>query len=420
MRLIADLHVHSRYSRATSPNMEPVGMALWAQRKGIQVLGTGDFTHPEYLAHLRATLAEAEEGLYRLKANPSNPVRFMATVELSHIYKHAGKVRKVHNLVLAPSLKDAERIQKALALRGNVESDGRPIFGISSQDLVKLVLDLAPAALVIPAHAWTPWFSVFGSKSGYDSLEECFGDQTPNIKAIETGLSSDRAMNRRLTMLDGLSLISNSDAHSPSKLGREANVLDCSKSYQGIAQALVSKSGELFPHTIEFFPEEGKYHWDGHRECKVRYFPRESKERGDRCPVCFRPLTLGVLHRVDDLADRAWDETETGDPTAQKQIVPLPEILSELLDCGEASKKVQSEYLRLLAELGDEFSILLDRPLEAIEKYGSPKLAEAIGLMRQGKVQTSPGFDGVFGKVAFFKTLDGDFSSKQAHQMRLI
>jgi DNA helicase-2/ATP-dependent DNA helicase PcrA len=221
-------------------------------------------------------------------------------------------------------------------------------------------------------------------------------------------------------MLDGLALISNSDAHSPSKLGREANVLDCGLSFDEIASALTGHDAARFPYTIEFFPEEGKYHWDGHRDCKVRLLPREAKERGNRCPVCFKPLTLGVMHRVDDLADRAWDETETGDPTGQRQIVPLPEILSEILDCGVASKKVQSEYLRLLSELGDEFSILLDRDLEAIRRLGSPRLADAISLMRQGKVSTSPGYDGEFGKVRFFEKAEGDFSPRLAHQLKLI
>jgi uncharacterized protein (TIGR00375 family) len=413
MRIIADLHVHSRYSRATSPDMEPGGMGLWARRKGITLVGTGDFTHPQYLALLNSALAEAEQGLYRLKADPSSPVRFLASAELSLIYKHNGKVRKVHHLLLAPSLGDAGRIQKALASRGNVASDGRPILGITSQDLLSLVLDLCPQALLIPAHAWTPWFSVFGSKSGYDSLEECFGPQAKYIKAVETGLSSDRPMNRRCSMLDGLALISNSDAHSPSKLGREANVLDCELSFAGVAGALTSRDAARFPYTIEFFPEEGKYHWDGHRDCRVRLLPEESKRRGGLCPACSKPLTLGVMHRVDDLADRAMGDPASGDPTGQRQIVPLPEILSEILDCGEASKKVQAEYLRLLAELGDEFSILLDREIQDIARLGSPKLAEAIALMRQGKVSTSPGYDGEFGKVSFFSKSEGDFAPRQ-------
>jgi DNA helicase-2/ATP-dependent DNA helicase PcrA len=401
LRLIADLHVHSRYSRATSPDMEPIGMELWARRKGIQVLGTGDFTHPEYFKLLRKTLAEAEDGLYRLKDQPGSPVRLLATAEVSHIYKHAGAVRKVHNLIFAPSLDAAESIQQALGKRGNISSDGRPIFGISSRDLVCLVMDVAPQALVVPAHAWTPWFSVFGSKSGYDSLEACFEDQTKHIKAIETGLSSDRPMNRRCSMLDPISLISNSDAHSPSKLGREANALDCALSFDAISAALTSQSAKSFPYTIEFFPEEGKYHHDGHRGCGIRYFPHESKARDKRCPVCRKPLTLGVLHRVDDLADRAWDEKDA-DPTLQRQVVPLPEILSEIMGVGAASKKVQAAYLKLLAEMGDEFSILLDADLPSIEAKGGPRLAEAIGLMRQGKVNASPGFDGEFGKIRFF------------------
>jgi len=412
MRIIADLHVHSRYSRATSPDMEPSGMDLWARRKGITVVGTGDFTHPQYLALLNSALAEAEQGLYRLKAEPFSPVRFLASAEVSLIYKHAGKVRKVHHLLLAPSLGEAGRIQKALASRGNVASDGRPILGITSQDLLSLVLDLCPQALLIPAHAWTPWFSVFGSKSGYDSLEECFGAQARQIKAVETGLSSDRPMNRRCSMLDGLALISNSYAHSPSKLGREANALECELSYAGVTGAITSKNAARFPFTIEFFPEEGKYHWDGHRDCKVRLLPQESKQQGGLCPACHKPLTLGVMHRVDDLADRSMQEAEAVDPTRQKQIVPLPEILSEILDCGAASKKVQAEYLRLLAEMGDEFSILLDRELSDIARLGSPKLAEAIGLMRQGKVSTSPGYDGEFGKVHFFGKIDKDFTPR--------
>jgi uncharacterized protein (TIGR00375 family) len=420
MRVIADLHVHSKYSRATSPQMDVFGLEEWAGYKGIQVVGTGDFTHPEYLKHLQENLTQAETGLYRLKSKPASKIRFLCTVELSHIYKDGDKTRKLHHLVLAPSLEAAGKIGAELGRRGNIESDGRPIFGIHSKDLVKLVLDIAPTALIIPAHAWTPWFSVFGSKSGYDSLEECFGDQARHIRAVETGLSSDRPMNRRCSMLDGLALISNSDAHSPSKLGREANALDCDLSYAGVSKALTSLDPKKFPYTIEFFPEEGKYHYDGHRECGIRYFPRESKERNNRCPVCFKPLTLGVMHRVEDLADKAWDHQEPEGGTFQKSIIPLEEIIAEIFDCGPGTKKVQEEYFRLLAEGGSEFAILLDLSLEALKGFCSPKLVEAVALMRAGKVNVAPGYDGVFGTVSVFKKAEGEFRPTGPVQMKLV
>ncbi len=420
MRIIADLHVHSRYSRATSPEMDVTGMERWARLKGIGVVGTGDFTHPRYLEHLKENLVEADEGLYRLKSDKASPLRFLCTVELSLIYKDGDKTRKIHHLVLAPDLEAAGRIGRRLAQKGNVASDGRPIFGFSSRQLVELVLESSPRAVVIPAHAWTPWFSVFGSKSGYDSLEECFGDMTGHIRSIETGLSSDRPMNRRCSMLDGVTLISNSDAHSPSKLGREANALECQPTFASIVSALQSPDPAKFPYTIEFFPEEGKYHWDGHRDCKVRMHPREAQEANNRCPVCFRPLTLGVMHRVEDLADRPWDHEEEGSFTRQKCIMPLETLLADAMDCGPATKKVQAEYLKLVQAGGGEFPVLLDLDEGQLAKICAPKVAQGILAMRQGKVRLAPGYDGVFGKISVFKKLEGDFETTSAAQMKLL
>src|SRR5581483_2363434 len=306
MKLIADLHIHSKYSRSTSPQMEVESLSVWAKKKGIQVVGTGDFSHPEYFKLLKDKLKESSPGLYTLKKG-GNGTHFLLTNEISNIYSQGGKTRRIHTLVMARSLDVVEKINAELGKRGNISSDGRPIFGFSAKELIKIVLDASPDCFVVPAHAWTPWFAVFGSKSGFDDLEECFEEETRNIYAIETGLSSDPAMNWRVSALDRLALISNSDAHSPSKLGREANVLDCEMSYRGITETFKKKDRKSFLYTIEFFPDEGKYHYDGHRLCKVSLHPREAKERQNKCPVCFKPLTLGVMHRVEELADRPWN-----------------------------------------------------------------------------------------------------------------
>lgn len=403
MRLICDLHIHSKYSRACSPQMEPEGLEHWSRLKGIDVVGTGDFAHPRYLAQLRGELVEAEEGLYRLKKAPGSPVRFLLSVEVSLIYKHAGKTRKVHHLLLAPSLETAGRVSEALGKRGNIASDGRPIFGFASSELLDLVLSVDSRCALIPAHAWTPWFSVFGSKSGYDSLEECFGDAgARRIFAIETGLSSDRPMNRRVSALDRLALVSNSDAHSPAKLGREASVLDTERSYSGVLAAFRANTPELFPYTVEFFPEEGKYHYDGHRDCRVCLHPRESRDLKDKCPVCGKPLTLGVMHRIEDLADRPWDH-KSSDGSRQRSLVPLEELIADAFDCGVATQKVRECYLTLVAEFGSEFSILLDTASEVLVKKAPARVVEAVERMRRGEVRLDPGYDGEFGVVRIFR-----------------
>jgi len=421
MRLICDLHIHSRYSRACSPLMEPEGLDHWSRLKGIDVVGTGDFAHPVYLSQLRKELVEAEPGLYRYKKAPASPVRFLLSVEVSLIYKHAGRTRKIHHLLLAPDLNAAGRVAAELGRRGNVASDGRPIFGFSSAELLDLVLSADARCALIPAHAWTPWFSVFGSKSGYDSLEECFGAEgARRIFAIETGLSSDRPMNRRISALDRLALVSNSDAHSPSKLGREANVLDTARSYDGVLSALRANTPQAFPFTVEFFPEEGKYHYDGHRDCRVCLHPRESKELKGRCPACGKPLTLGVMHRIEDLADRPWDHRDA-DSDRQRSLVPLEELIADAFDCGAATKKVREEYLRLVAEFGSEFALLLDADDAEIAQRVPAKVAEAIARMRRGNVRLDPGYDGEFGVVRIFKaSKQKKFTAKGSVQMGLL
>ena len=421
MRLICDLHIHSKYSRACSSQMEPEGLDHWSRLKGIDVVGTGDFVHPLYLAQLRRELLEAEEGLYRFKAKACSPVRFILTVEVSLIYKHAGKTRKIHHLILAPSLAVAGRLSDELGKRGNIGSDGRPIFGFTSAELLDLVFSVDPACALIPAHAWTPWFSVFGSKSGYDSLAECFGAAgAERIFAIETGLSSDRPMNRRVSALDRLALVSNSDAHSPAKLGREANVLDTVRSYAGVLGAIRANTPDVFPYTVEFFPEEGKYHYDGHRDCHVCLHPRESEELKGKCPVCGKPLTLGVMHRVEDLADRPWDYKDA-DGARQRSMVPLEELIADALDCGVASKKVRENYLKLVAEFGSEFAILLDTSVEDLARHAPRRLAEAVARMRSGAVRLDPGYDGEFGMVRIFREpKERKFSVKGNVQMGLL
>ena len=410
MRFVADLHVHSRYSRATSADMVPAGMWRWAQLKGITVLGTGDFTHPGWFKDLTGMLEPADSGLFVLKkelrANgvPEScraEVFFLLSAEISCIYRKNDRTRKVHALLFAPDFTTAARIGLALSRIGNIGSDGRPILGIDAKELLRITLDASPEAIFIPAHAWTPHFSVLGASSGFDSLEECFEELTPNIPAIETGLSSDPPMNWRLSSLDGVTLISNSDAHSPPKIGREANIFDADLSYGAIIGAIKTRRG--FLGTIEFFPEEGKYHYDGHRACGVTFSPEETIRHNYLCPVCGKRLTVGVAHRVEKLADRAAGYTPEGAPY-YRSLIPLPEILSEALKVGVSSKAVGSEYLKLLSRLGNEFGILLDIPLDEIERAGSaPLVREAVARMRAGKVHIAPGYDGEYGKIKIFE-----------------
>lgn len=394
MRLIADLHIHSHYSRATSPQTDLPNLAHWAKVKGIDILGTGDFTHPQWFKELKESLAPEGNGLYAYAG-----VRFMLTAELAAIWSQEGRVRKVHLLVLAPSLEAVARINSGLGTIGNLEADGRPTFGSSAVQLVEIVWNAAPDAVVIPAHAWTPWFSVFGSRSGFDTLAECFGPYTNRIFALETGLSSDPPMNWRLSALDSITLISNSDAHSPAKLGREATLFDLPEpSYSGIVGAMRSRDPDRFLGTIEFFPQEGKYHYDGHRACGVVLPPREAIERGNRCPVCGKPLTIGVMHRVEELADRPPGGGAADRPPF-RSLVPLPEIIAQALGAGVNTKGVSQEYGRLIKQFGPEFRILLDIPEEELASGVPARILDGIKKVRRGDLVIEPGYDGVYGKV---------------------
>lgn len=401
---IVDLHVHSKYSRACSKSLELPAIARACEQKGISIVATGDFTHPRWFEHLTENLIEDRQGVYRLK-NSESPTRFVVGTEVACIYKQGGATRRVHLLLFAPSLEVAGKINEALNAQGrNLKADGRPILGLSAKDLLKLMLEIDDRCVMIPAHAWTPWFAVFGSKSGYDSLEECFEELTPRIKAIETGLSSDPSMNRRLSMLDGITLISNSDAHSLENLAREANVFTFDRiediTFESLFAAIQHGDRKHFAYTIEFYPEEGKYHTDGHAACLVSLEPKESKREKGLCPKCGKPLTIGVLHRVDDLADRTVQDIPVGKFIPHRYIVPLREIIAQVIGVKTASKKVIAEYTRLTERVGSEFFILLHASLDIIRKESSlPLIADAISRMREGKVRVTPGYDGIFGIV---------------------
>jgi uncharacterized protein (TIGR00375 family) len=408
MKFIADLHIHSKYSRATSKQMCPESLWKWAQLKGISVIATGDFTHPEWLKELQEKLEPAGNGLFTLKKNLQSDdvpescradVYFMLSAEISCIYRKNDKTRKVHSLLYAPDFSNAAKISSELAKIGNIRSDGRPILGLDAKKLLKIAKGVSPDVMYVPAHAWTPHFSVFGAVSGFDSLEECFDELSPHIHAIETGLSSDPMMNRRLSVLDNITLISNSDAHSPAKIGREANIFNTDISYPSMMDALQTRKG--FLGTIEFFPEEGKYHYDGHRACKVSLTPKETIKHDLLCPVCARKLTIGVMHRVEKLADREEGFTPKKAP-ALHSIIPLPEIISETVQVGVNSKRVNNDYLSLLEKLGNEFHILMDVPLDDIEQASSPVFREAVSRMRSGDIHIAPGHDGEFGKIKIF------------------
>ncbi|MBC7187902.1 MAG: DNA helicase UvrD [Calditrichaeota bacterium] len=375
-------------------------VAKWARRKGIALMGTGDFTHPKYRQEIEATLQEDGHGLL-LPKDGDGSVRFVLSAELSAVYAQGGRTRKVHLLVYAPTLAGADTITRALQVRGRLDADGRPTFALSARDLTRVILDACPEAMVIPAHAWTPWFSVFGANSGFDSLEECFQDMTPHIKAIETGLSSDPAMNWRLSKLDHITLVSNSDAHSPSRIGREANVFDCELDYFCLKEVIETGDRQRFLMTIEFFPEEGKYHFDGHRRCGVVFSPEETKRRGGLCPVCGRQLTIGVMHRVDELADRPPGFVPANAVPAV-HLIPLQEIIAEALGQGVDTVGVQNEYLRLVAEAGSEFRLLLDLDERELASFVPERILTGIMRVRQGKLHIVPGHDGEFGKIIIF------------------
>lgn len=401
---IADLHIHSRFSRATSKDCDVPHLDWWARRKGIGLIGTGDFTHPAWRTELKEQLVMAEEGVYTLRDNmqlsgalPSNTPRFVVTGEISSIYKRNGKTRKVHNLILLPSLEAADELSTKLEAIGNIHSDGRPILGLDSRDLLEITLDVCPDAEFIPAHIWTPHFSMFGAFSGFDTIQACFDDMAPHIHAVETGLSSDPPMNWRVSALDGLTLISNSDAHSPAKLGREANLLDTDLSYSALVEAI--RTGKGFGGTVEFFPEEGKYHLDGHRNCGICFTPVETNAHEGRCPVCGKKLTIGVEHRVEELADRPARFC----PTKAKpfeSLVPLPEVISASQGGSASCKKTMELYEQMLRILGPEFYILREAPVEDVEQAAGPCVAEGIRRLRIGQVNRTAGFDGEYGTIS--------------------
>lgn len=393
MKFIADFHIHSKYSRATSADMDLDGISKWAKIKGIDLIGTSDFTHPIWFAELKQKLEPLGNGIFKYK-----DVNFILSTEVSNIYKQDGKTRKVHSIILAPDFQTVEKINLELAKYGKIASDGRPILKLSLVDMAEIVLD---AGFIIPAHAWTPHFSIFGSGTGFSSIEEAFGKYAKYIRAIETGLSSDPAMNWRLSKLDDIGIISNSDAHSPKKLGREANVLDCGMDYESIITAISGRNKSKFLYTIEFFPEEGKYHYDGHRKCNVCWHPRETKKYGSQCPVCGKRLTVGVMHRVEDLADRE-EGVQPKNAIPFKSIIPLAEIISGALEVGVNSKKVEDEYFKLIEKLGPEFMILLDVAEDEIKNVASEKIARGIVKMREGEVSIKPGFDGEYGTISLY------------------
>jgi uncharacterized protein (TIGR00375 family) len=404
MRVITDWHLHSRFSRACSQELTLENNALWCEKKGVNVLGTADFTHPKWFAEMQDQLIEEESGLYKLRSGAHASMRYMMTTEVAQIYKRGGKTRRTHNILMAPSIEAVAKINTWLDNAGyNRRSDGRPILGLDSEELYKRLRDIDERILLIPAHAWTPWFSVFGSKSGFDSLEECFGEMAPYIYAIETGLSSDPLMNRSLSVLDNVMLISNSDAHSPRNFGREANVFDIEPakySYDEFVRILKERDRSAFQYTIEFYPEEGKYHVDGCAACGFSCAPEETKKMGGLCPTCKRPLTIGVTSRVADLADRT---PKMSGHVPFKSIVPLQEILAECFGVSStASKKVQELYEKMIANIGNEFHILLDADRVSIAAVAGERVAEAVYRVRSGELSITPGYDGIYGKVQIF------------------
>lgn len=409
MKTIADLHIHSRFSMATSKEGTPENLDFWARKKGISLIGTGDFTHPVWREELKERLVSEGNGLYRLRdvyvkeesrKFPGEGTRFVVSGEISSIYKKNGKTRKVHNVILLPSLEAADAMAQRLEKIGNIHSDGRPILGLDSHDLLEMMLAVCPEGILIPAHIWTPHFSVLGAKSGFDSVEECFEELAPYIHALETGLSSDPAMNWRISKLDRYQLVSNSDAHSPSKLGREANLLDIDCSYEGLYRAI--QTGEGLEGTVEFFPEEGKYHFDGHRKCGVSLSPVEAERLGGICPVCGKKLTMGVDHRVEQLADRAEGFVKK-DGKKYESLVPLPEVISACMGYSTASKKVQGCFEQMIQTLGTEFDILRNVPSEDIKSCAGERIAEGIENVRTGNVKRIPGYDGEYGKIELFE-----------------
>ena len=400
---ITDLHLHSKYSRAVSREMDLAHMSEWAKIKGIDVVGTTDFTHPLWFSEIKERLEPNENGLLKLK-DSKNDIFFLLSTEISCIYTKNGKGRRVHIVIFAPDINTVEKINTQLSWSGNLKSDGRPILGMDAKEVARIALEASAECLVIPAHIWTPWFSLFGSESGFDSFTECFEELSDRIYAVETGLSSDPAMNWRLAQLDKKSILSFSDAHSPANLGREATVFSLEKlTFNNISKAIkqVDRQNRI-AYTIEFFPEEGKYHWDGHRNCNIRLSPKETLKNNGLCPVCGKRVTVGVSSRVEKLADRNENYKPENRPPF-KSLVPLEQIIAESLGVGVKTKGVEAEYANLIKKGGNEFKILMNLPIEEINKITLFKVAEGIERVRQKKLKILPGYDGVFGTVKVFE-----------------
>ncbi|MGE5196917.1 MAG: endonuclease Q family protein, partial [Deltaproteobacteria bacterium] len=396
MEFIADFHIHSKYSRATSKDMDVEHIAEWAKLKGITLMGTGDFTHHLWLEELKYKLEDLGNGLFKYK-----DVHFILTAEISSIYSKNGRGYRIHNLIFCPSFKSVDKINTALSRYGNLASDGRPIIGMDAQELARVVLDIDGNCMIVPGHIWTPWFSLFGSMSGFDRIQDCFEDQTSNIFALETGLSSDPAMNWRLSALDKFTLVSNSDSHSPSKIGREANVFNCELSYGTIREVLKSKDKTKFLYTIEFFPEEGKYHFDGHRLCGVRFSPEETKAHNTKCPKCGKQVTVGVMNRVEKLADRPAGYRPSN-AIDFRNLIPLEEIIAQAKGLSPTSVAVERDYRAFLAKFGTEFDILIAATAQELLKGLPKRVADGVLKVRQGKVSIQAGFDGEYGKISLF------------------
>jgi uncharacterized protein (TIGR00375 family) len=409
MEFIADFHIHSKYSRATSRDMDIKHLAEWAKLKGITLMGTGDFTHHLWLEELKHNLEDTGNGLFKYQ-----DIHFILTSEISSIYSKKGKTYRIHNMVFSPSFKTVDKINETLSRYGNLASDGRPILGMDAAEIARIIFGIDENCIIVPGHIWTPWFSLFGSMSGFNRIEDCFEKETPKIFALETGLSSDPAMNWRLSALDKYTLISNSDSHSPSKIGREANVFDCELDYQTIREVLRTKDKKRFLYTIEFFPEEGKYHFDGHRLCGIRWSPKETKNNNGKCSKCGKPVTVGVMNRVDQLADRQ-EGYIPGNSIPFKNLIPLDEIVAEAKGLGKTSQAVEREYRTCLAKFGTEFNILVKASKEDLLKGLPAKVAEGVLRVREGKVNIKAGFDGEYGIISIF----GDDDKKDSTEQQL-
>ena len=407
MEFIADLHIHSKYSRATSRDMDIPHIAAYAKLKGITVMGTGDFTHHLWLEELKNNLEDVGSGLFTHKS-----IHFMLSAEISSIYSKKGKGYRIHNLIFSPSFKTCDKINETLCRYGNLASDGRPILGLDAREIARIVFDIDENCMVVPGHIWTPWFSLFGSMSGFDRIEDCFEEQTEKIFALETGLSSDPAMNWRMSALDRFSLISNSDSHSPAKIGREANVFNCDLSYKAIRDALRTKDKGKFIYTIEFFPEEGKYHFDGHRLCNMRLSPAETKQHNGRCPKCGKAVTIGVMNRVEKLADRPTGYTPSN-AIPFKSLVPLGEIIAEAKGVGRNSVGVERDYLSYVAKFETEFDILMRASQEELAQQLPGRVVEGIMRMREKKVRALAGYDGEYGVISVY---DGEGETVKTEQ----